>query len=147
MASLEQRYVAAKEQYEAWGVDCDAALDGLRKTALSMHCWQGDDVRGFEGAGDLADGGIMATGNYPGAARTPDALRADMAEALRLIPGRHRVNLHAIYAETGGRRVERNALEPEHFSRWTDWARDAVVGVDFNPTFFSHPKADSGFTL
>ncbi len=137
----------ARAAYAAWGVDTDAALEALSRVPLSLQCWQGDDVAGFEGGGDTSDAGIKATGSYPGAARNGDELRADLGMALSLIPGSHRVNLHAIYAETGGKRVDRDALRPEHFSRWISWAREAGIGLDFNPTFFSHPKAASGFTL
>ena len=115
--------------------------------AISIHCWQGDDVGGFESAGGLTGGGIMATGNYPGRARTADELRADAATALSLIPGKHRFSLHAIYLEPGGKRVERNDVAPEHFQRWMDWAAELGIGLDFNSTFFSHPKAADGFTL
>jgi L-rhamnose isomerase len=145
--SVEQAYDLAKERYAGLGVDTEAALDRLCAVPISMHCWQGDDVAGFEAGGAIADGGILATGNYPGRARTPQELRDDLARAMRLIPGRHRVNLHAIYAETGGRAVERNALEPEHFAGWIDWARTLGLGLDFNPTFFAHPRAASGYTL
>jgi L-rhamnose isomerase len=113
---------------------------------VSIHCWQGDDVGGFESSAGLSDGGIMATGGYPGKARTPDELRQDLEKAMSLIPGKHRLNLHAIYAETKTK-VERNELEPKHFSTWIDWAKANGLGMDFNPTFFSHPKAASGFTL
>ena len=145
--SIEKAYEVAKSVYQSFGVDTDKAIETLNKTSISIHCWQGDDVGGFESGTGLADGGIMATGNYPGKARTADELRMDLEEALRLIPGRHRVNLHAIYAETGGKRVERNQLQPEHFSTWIDWAKAKGLGLDFNPTFFSHPKAAGGFTL
>ncbi len=112
-----------------------------------MHCWQGDDICGFESSGDEIGGGLAVTGNYPGQARTPDELRTDFEKALSLIPGRHRFNLHAIYAETEGRKVERNELLPEHFATWADWARSIGIGLDFNPTFFSHSRAEDGFTL
>jgi len=144
---IEKAYAIARERYAECGVDTDRAMGRLSKIAISIHCWQGDDVGGFEDAGGLRGGGIVATGAYPGKARTANELRADMSKAMSLIPGRHRLNLHAIYAETGGRRVERNELEPVHFDNWIDWAGSVCVGVDFNPTFFSHPKADSGFTL
>jgi L-rhamnose isomerase len=114
---------------------------------ISLHCWQGDDVGGFENDLGLTGGGIQATGNYPGKARTADQLRADVEKALSLIPGKHRLNLHAIYAETHGRNVERDQLGPEHFTAWIDWARSRGMGLDFNGTFFSHPKANDGFTL
>jgi len=141
-------YAAAQESYKSVGVDTDAALGTLASTPISLHCWQGDDVGGFERAGAvLGGGGIQAVGNYPGKARTIAELRRDLDEALRLIPGRHRVNLHAIYGEFGGRQVERNAIAPEHFSGWIDWARERKLGLDFNPTCFSHPLADDGWTL
>jgi L-rhamnose isomerase len=111
-----------------------------------MHCWQGDDVGGFESGEGLSGGGIMATGAYPGKARTASELRQDLEKTMSLIPGKHRLNLHAIYAETRGK-VERNELRPEHFSIWIDWAKANGLGMDFNPTFFSHPKAAGGFTL
>jgi len=145
-ASLEQAYALAKERYAEFGVDTDAALKRLSNIAVSMHCWQGDDVNGFERVGELG-GGIMATGNYPGRARTADELRADAAKAMSLIPGKHRFSLHAIYLEPNGKKVERNEVAPEHFQRWMDWAAELGIGLDFNPTFFSHPKAADGFTL
>lgn len=138
----------AKEKYAEIGVDVGAAIVRLAEVPISLHCWQGDDVGGFETPdAALAGGGIQATGNYPGKARTADELRVDLDKALSLIPGSHRLNLHAIYAETGDKRVERDALEPAHFSRWIDWAKAKGMGMDFNGSFFSHPKADSGFTL
>lgn len=140
-------YAAAKERYHQLGVDVEAALQTLNTVALSLHCWQGDDVLGFENTGEALSGGIATTGNYPGKARTPDELRSDLDQAYRLIPGTHRLNLHAMYAETGGRKVERNEIRPEHFSAWLDWAKANQHGLDFNPTCFSHPKAASGFTL
>ena len=144
---VNQAYALARERYAALGVDTDRALATLAGISLSLHCWQGDDVSGFESSGEALSGGIAATGNYPGKARNADELRRDLDMAYRVIPGRHRLNLHAIYAETGGQRVERNALRPEHFSRWVDWARANGHGLDFNPTLFSHPKASSGMTL
>jgi L-rhamnose isomerase len=144
--SIEKAYTIAKERYAELGVDCDQAMDRLRKTAISLHCWQGDDVGGFETGEGLTGGGIMATGAYPGKARTPGELRADLDKALSLIPGKHRLNLHAMYAEAG-RRIERDELEPRHFAAWIDWAKANGLGMDFNGTFFSHPKANSGFTL
>jgi L-rhamnose isomerase len=151
MANSEKRtelaYQAAREQFAELGVDTEQALERLRAISISLHCWQGDDVGGFEGRGGALDGGLAVTGNYPGKARTAEELRADLECALRLIPGRHRVNLHASYAETSGRQVERSALEPEHFSRWIEWAKVQHLGLDFNPTFFSHPLAASGLTL
>jgi len=145
--AIEKSYEAARQRYAELGVDTDRALDQLAQISISLHCWQGDDVGGFESSEGLSGGGIMATGNYPGKARTADELRMDLEKALSLIPGRHRVNLHAIYAETGGKRIERNELETEHFSAWIDWAKTNGLGLDFNGTFFSHPKAESGFTL
>ena len=144
--NVEKAYQAAKQRYAELGVDSDQAMDRLSKIAVSLHCWQGDDVGGFENEQGLSGGGIMATGAYPGKARTPDELRADIDKALSLIPGKHRLNLHAMYAETGGK-VERNELEPKHFMAWIDWAKANGMGMDFNGTFFSHPKANSGFTL
>src|SRR5262249_29186077 len=110
-------------------------------------CWQGDDVGGFENEEGLTGGGIQATGNYPGKARNVGELRADLEKAFSLLPGRHRLNLHALYAEHKGRITDRDALGPEHFKGWADWARANKIGMDFNPSFFSHPKAADGFTL
>lgn len=146
-AQVRQSYQLAQEQYALWGVDTDQALQRLAQIPLSLHCWQGDDVGGFESPDAELSGGIAATGNYPGKARSADELRSDLDVAYRLIPGTHRLNLHAIYAETGGKAVERNELRPEHFANWVDWARQKGHGLDFNPTYFSHPLAASGFTL
>src|SRR5262245_24927720 len=146
-AATERAFELAKERYGAQGVDVERALAVLHGTAISLHCWQGDDVGGLESDAGLTGGGIQATGNYPGKARTPDELRSDLDKALSLIPGQHRLNLHAIYADYGGRQIERDELLPEHFSAWIQWAKSHGMGLDFNPTFFSHPKADSGFTL
>jgi L-rhamnose isomerase len=140
-------YDAAQARYALLGVDTETALDRLAQISLSLHCWQGDDVGGFEASGEALGGGLAATGNYPGKARTADELRRDLDKAYSLIPGRHRLNLHAMYAETGGRKVERNELRPEHFTAWVDWAKAHHHGVDFNPSCFSHPQAASGFTL
>jgi L-rhamnose isomerase len=144
---IEQAYSLAKERYANLGVDADAALSTLASIAVSLHCWQGDDVGGFERSGEELGGGLAVTGNYLGKARTPNELRADLDLALSMIPGTHRLNLHACYAETGGRRVERNALQPSHFQGWIDWAQAKRMGMDFNPTYFAHPKAADGFTL
>jgi len=144
---IEKAYGLAKDCYAELGVDTDKALQQLSKIAVSLHCWQGDDVEGFESNNKLSSSGLIATGNYPGKARTPDELRMDLEKAISLIPGRHRLNLHAIYAETGNERVDRNKLEPKNFSAWIDWAKAKGLGLDFNGTFFSHPMADSGFTL
>ncbi len=143
---IETAYQLAKEIYAAAGVDTEAALKTLEKKPLSLHCWQGDDVAGFEGLA-LGDGGIQATGNYPGKARSPEELRADLDQALALLPGKHRVNVHALYAETGGKKVDRDQLGPEHFANWIAWAKARGLGLDFNPSFFSHRLAASGFTL
>jgi len=140
-------YELAKERYAALGVDTDAALDKLAATPISLHCWQGDDVAGFEGPAGEVGGGLAVTGNYPGKARTADELRSDLDKAYSLIPGTHRLNLHAIYAETGGVEVSRDRLQPEHFAGWIDWAKANDHGLDFNPTLFAHPLADDGFTL
>lgn len=145
--SLERAYALARERYAALGVDAQGALRTLARVAVSIPCWQGDDVGGFENPDGAPGGGLAVTGNYPGRARTPDELRADFEQARRLIPGRHRFNLHASYAETGGRRVDRDALAPEHFRTWIAWAQARGLGLDFNPTFFAHPKASHGFTL
>ena len=143
---LDTAYQLAQERYAALGVDVDAALQRLRLIAISLHCWQGDDVGGFEDPERGLSGGIMATGNYPGRARTLDELRGDLDLAYSLIPGTHRLNLHAIYLEAG-HKVARNAIRPEHFAGWVDWAKANGHGIDFNPTCFSHPLADDGFTL
>ncbi len=144
---IEKGYEWAKDRYAQLGVNTDRALEILRRVPLSLHCWQGDDVGGFENDEGLTGGGIQATGNYPGKARNADELRADLDKALSLIPGRHRLNLHAIYAETHGHPVERDQLVPEHFAAWLDWAKSRKLGLDFNGSFFSHPKAADGFTL
>ena len=140
-------YENARERYAALGVDTEKAIETILSTPISMHCWQGDDVRGFEGARSL-DGGIQATGNYPGAARTPDELMSDIDAALALIPGKHRINIHASYAIFDGtEKADRDALRPEHFAAWVRFAKERDLGIDFNPTFFSHPMAASGLTL
>jgi L-rhamnose isomerase len=144
---VSQAFELACERYSEQGVNPKHALTQLARIPISLHCWKGDDVAGFENAGQALGGGLAVTGNYPGKARTPDELRQDLEMALSVIPGKHRLNLHAIYAETNGKRVERNSLRPEHFKTWTDWAKRNGLGLDFNPTFFSHPKADEGFTL
>jgi L-rhamnose isomerase len=146
-AAIDHRYRLACEQYADWGVDAEHALDRLGAVSISLHCWQGDDVRGFEGLGEEIGGGLAVTGGYPGRARTGDELRADLDLALSLIPGRHRLNLHAIYAEYTGQRVDRDAVTAEGFGRWIDWARSLRMGLDFNPTFFAHPRAADGLTL
>jgi L-rhamnose isomerase len=145
--TIEKAYDLAREQYARLGVGTDRAMETLRQIPISLHCWQGDDVGGFESSEGLSGGGMQATGNYPGKARTADELRADLHVALSLIPGKHRLNLHSIYAETGGKKVERDELAPEHFSNWIDWAKSRGMAMDFNGSFFSHPKAADGFTL
>ncbi|WP_417877662.1 L-rhamnose isomerase [Vibrio sp.] len=139
-------YEQAKAVFEKYGVDTEKALELLNQTPISMHCWQGDDVRGFESPDTALSGGIQATGNYPGAAKTPAQLRTDMEKAFSLIPGKKRVNLHAIYIDAD-EYVERDQIKPEHFARWVEWAKEKDLGLDFNPTLFSHPKADDGLTL
>ena len=141
--NIQERYESAKEIYAGLGVDVDAAVERLNHIPVSMHCWQGDDVMGFEGADSLS-GGIQATGNYPGKARNPQELMADIDKALNLIPGRHRINLHASYAIfQDGEKVDRDALEPRHFADWVKFAKEKGLGLDFNPTMFSHPKAEN----
>ncbi len=144
---ISAAYERAKDVYAEWNVDADSAIRRLAEISVSIHCWQGDDVRGFESLGTELGGGLAVTGNYPGRAATPDELRADFQKALSLIPGRHRFNLHASYADAGSRKVERNELEPIHFQSWIDWAKEQQLGIDFNPTFFAHPLAESGLTL
>jgi L-rhamnose isomerase len=145
--SVAQSYQLAQAQYTKLGVDTDAAMAKLATIPISLHCWQGDDVGGFENSGEGLSGGIAVTGNYPGKARTPDELRADLDKAFTLIPGKHRLNLHAFYGEFGGKKVNRNEILPEHFKNWIDWAKERGMGMDFNPTCFSHPKSADGFTL
>ena len=140
-------YTTAKQRYADMGVDTDAVMKKLASIPISLHCWQGDDVGGFETTSEGLSGGIAVTGNYPGKARTPDELRADLDKALSLIPGKHRLNLHAFYGEFGGKNVDRDEIEPKHFKNWIDWAKSNKIGMDFNPTCFSHPKAADGFTL
>ena len=141
--NIQERYESAKEIYAGLGVDVDAAVERLKNIPVSMHCWQGDDVMGFEGADSLS-GGIQATGNYPGKARNPQELMADIDKALSLIPGKHRINLHASYAIfTDGEKADRDALEPKHFAKWVEFAKERGLGIDFNPTLFSHVKAEN----
>ncbi len=146
--NIARAFEIAKEEYAEHGVDADAAIRRLETIPVSIHCWQGDDVGGFETPGaELSGGGIQATGNYPGKARTIGELRGDLEKALSLIPGRHRLNLHACYLDNGGVFVDRNEIEPRHFQGWIDWAKANRLGLDFNPTYFSHKKAADGFTL
>ncbi|MBX3744249.1 MAG: L-rhamnose isomerase [Verrucomicrobiae bacterium] len=144
---VDAAYVLAQERYAAVGVDTEAALSVLAGVSVSIHCWQGDDVGGFEARGGALGDGLAVTGDYPGKARTPDELRMDFERVLAWVPGRHRFNLHASYADTGGVRVDRDALEPGHFASWIDWAKGVGIGLDFNPTFFGHPRVERGWTL
>ncbi len=145
---IEKAYEIAKESYAELGVDTESAMVRLKDIAISLHCWQGDDVGGFEKPdSELSGGGIQVTGNHPGKARTVRELRQDLEKAYSLIPGSHRLNLHAMYGEFGGKLVDRNEIGPEHYRGWVDWAKEQRVKLDFNATCFSHPKADSGFTL
>ena len=145
--SIEAAYDLARQRYADHGVDTDAALQRLAAVSVSLQCWQGDDVRGFEQLDGALGGGLAATGNYPGRARSADELRRDAAKALSLLPGTHRFNLHAFYGEFGTGRVDRDAIGPEHFTAWIDWAKSLGIGLDFNPTLFSHPKAADNVTL
>ncbi len=141
------RFDSAKEKYAALGVDVDRALAVLAEKAISIHCWQGDDVIGFENSGEALSGGIQTTGNYPGKARTPAELMADFDKAASLIPGKKRINLHASYAIFNGERVDRDKLQPAHFDAWIAYAKERGYGIDFNPTCFSHPMVKDGLTL
>jgi len=146
--AVEKAYASARERYAERGVDAEKALARLQAISLSLHCWQGDDVGGLEKRAEgLAGSGLQVTGAAPGKARDVDELRADMAQAFALIPGRHRVNLHAMYGEFEGKAVDRDAMEPEHFRGWEEWARRLGLKIDFNATLFAHPKAASGYTL
>ncbi|HJG23279.1 MAG TPA: L-rhamnose isomerase [Enterococcus durans] len=144
--TVEERYQDAKAHYAEIGVDTEAALKKLQDLKISMHCWQGDDVKGFLNPDGELTGGIMSTGNYPGAAHTPDQLRQDVEKAFSLIPGSHKLNLHAIYLDTD-EPVDLDEIEPRHFAKWASWANEQGVGLDFNPTFFSHPMMKDGMTL
>ncbi len=143
---VQKAYQWAKEKYAAIGVDTEKAMNILSSTPISLHCWQGDDVGGFLFRDIALSGGIQATGNYPGKARTPQELRQDLEKALSLIPGKLRLNLHAIYADSA-ETVDLDQLEPRHFTSWVAWAKENNIGLDFNPTCFSHPMAVSGFTV
>ena len=142
----DNTYQSAKQCYADWGVDTDAAIERMKTLAISIHCWQGDDVVGFEQKTGTSGGGIQATGNHPGRARNPDELRADLEFSFSQIPGSHRLNLHAMYMDTD-ETPDRDAIEYRHYSPWVDWARDQKIGLDFNPTFFGHEKADDNLTL
>lgn len=145
--TIKENFELAKQAYAKWGVDVEAVVEKLKSVPISIHCWQGDDVAGFEVNQNELSGGIDVTGNYPGKATNAEELRSDLEKALSLIPGKHRVNLHAIYAETNGEVVERDQLEPKHFVNWVKWAKENGLGLDYNPTLFSHPNADDGLTL
>ena len=143
----QSRYESAKEIYAAWGVDTDKAIETLKKIPVSLHCWQGDDVTGFDHDGPLT-GGIQTTGNYPGKAHTPQELMDDMEMAMKMMPGTKKLNLHACYAIfEDGEFVDRDKLEPKHFAKWVEFAKKHNMGIDFNPTFFSHEKVKDGLTL
>jgi L-rhamnose isomerase len=145
---VKKSYEIAKEQYAALGVDTDKVIKDMEKVNISLHCWQTDDVGGFEKPGaELGGGGIQVTGNFPGKARTIEQMRADLDKVMSLLPGKQRLNLHAIYGEFGGKLVERDKIEVKHFQGWIDWAKKRGIGLDFNCTCFSHPLADDGFTL
>ncbi|MEK4380609.1 L-rhamnose isomerase [Aeribacillus sp. FSL K6-2848] len=144
---IKESFEIARQVYEKWGINIEEVLENLQQASISIHCWQGDDVKGFEADASELSGGIDVTGNYPGKARNAEELRQDLEKALSLIPGKHRVNLHAIYAETNGEKVERDQLEPKHFENWVNWAKKIGIGLDFNPTLFSHEKAADGLTL
>ncbi|WP_336786091.1 L-rhamnose isomerase [Paenibacillus sp. MMO-177] len=144
--NVKQAYEAAKALYAQHGIDTDEVLRKLEEVKISMHCWQGDDVKGFLNADQELTGGISVTGQYPGAARTPEELRSDLEKAFSLIPGKHKVNLHAIYTDTS-EKVELDQLEPRHYEGWVTWAKEQGLGLDFNPTCFSHEKSSDGFTL
>ncbi|MDR0681641.1 MAG: L-rhamnose isomerase [Dysgonamonadaceae bacterium] len=139
--SVQKSYEIAKERYQALGVNVDAVLEKLQNISISIHCWQADDVTGFENLGNLGGGGIQATGNYPGKARNMEELRRDIEKVLTLIAGKHRLNLHAIYGDFGGKTVDRNEIEPAHFIGWMQWAKEKDLKLDFNSTSFGHPKS------
>ncbi|NQZ73077.1 MAG: L-rhamnose isomerase, partial [Dinoroseobacter sp.] len=139
-------YESAKAQFADWGVDTEVALETLKDIPISVHCWQGDDVVGFENRSSTSGGGIQATGNHPGRARNPTELRADLEFAYSNIPGAHRLNLHAMYMDTN-EAPDRDEIEFHHYAPWVDWAKDIGLGLDFNPTFFAHTKADDNLTL
>ena len=143
---IKRDYEAAKERYANHGIDTDKVLEKLKEIKISMHCWQGDDVKGFINKDQGLTGGISVTGNYPGAARNPEELRRDLEKAYSLIPGKHKLNLHAMYTDTD-EKVELDEIEPRHYTKWVEWAKGQGIGLDFNPTCFSHPKSEDGFTL
>lgn len=144
---IKRAFEEAKEQYASLGVDAAQAIEQLDKLSISIHCWQADDVSGFENPEGELTGGIQATGNYPGKARTIDELKKDLEKVISLVPGKHRISLHATYGDFGGEFVDRDKIEPKHFQSWIDWAKEKGVKLDFNSTFFSHDKTNSGYTL
>lgn len=144
---VEKAYDLARQEYAALGVDTDAVLKKLDDVVISLHCWQTDDVGGFERTGGELGGGLAVTGNYPGKARNVTEMKADLEKVLSLLPGKQRLSLHAIYGDFGGEFVDRDQIELKHFQPWIDWAKEQGIGLDFNCTCFSHPKADDGFTL
>jgi len=145
---IEKSYKIAREQYAELGIDTDKVMQELNKIVISLHCWQTDDVGGFEKAGaELGGGGIQVTGNFPGKAKTIEQMRSDLDKVMSLLPGKQRLNLHAIYGEFEGKSVDRDKIEPKHFQGWINWAKERGIGLDFNCTCFSHPLADDGFTL
>ncbi len=145
---IEKAYQLAREEYAEMGVNTELALEKMKEVVISLHCWQTDDVGGFETPdASLSGGGIQTTGNYPGKARTIDQVRADLEKVLSLLPGKQRINLHAIYGDFGGEKVDRDQIEVKHFQSWIDWCKSLGIGMDFNATCFSHPKAADGFTL
>ena len=146
MSEVKKRYEEAKKRYAAIGVNTDEAIKKMADVKISVHCWQGDDVKGFLTPQGELTGGIMSTGDYPGAAHTPDELRQDLEKAYSLIPGKHKLNLHAIYLDTD-EEVDLNQIEPKHFKKWVEWAKKQGIGLDFNPTHFSHPMMKDGMTL
>ncbi|MGO2083090.1 L-rhamnose isomerase [Vagococcus sp.] len=146
MTIITEKYLLAKEKYQSIGVDTDKVLKAIDQVKISMQCWQGDDIKGFLNPDGELTGGISVTGDYPGAARTPDELRQDLEKAYSLIPGKHKLNLHAIYLDTD-EAVNLDEIEPRHYEKWVQWAKKLGLGIDFNPTFFSHPMLKDGFTL
>ncbi len=144
---IEKSYEIAKEQYAAIGVDVDAAIAKMKEVKISLHCWQTDDVVGFETADGELSGGIQTTGNYPGKATTIEQMRADLEKVLSLLPGKQRLNLHAVYGDFKGEKVDRNQIEVKHFQSWIDWCKEQGIGMDFNATCFSHDRAADGYTL
>ena len=145
---ISAAYKLARAAYAELGINTEAVISKALSIPVSLHCWQADDVRGLETPKDgVTGGGILSTGGYPGRARNGDEMRTDLDVALKLLPGQQRLNLHAFYAETGAKVVDRDEIAPEHFANWLGWAKSRKIGLDFNPTYFAHPKASSGFTL